>query len=302
MTLRHMKIFEAVFRHSNITKAAEELHLAQPSVSVAVRELEEYYGICLFERLGRRIVPTELGKEFYGYALHIVSLFDEMEQKIRNWDALGVIRIGASITIGTHVLPPILKQYQALYPELRTEVTIGKSAVIEQHILENKIDIGLIENQSEHPDINVLPFMEDYMQAVVAPDHPLAGCSQVTLEQLAQYPFLMREKGSAGREILDACFALEQITVHPLWESASTQAIVRGVAEGLGVAVLPCLLVRKNIEEHTVKMIPFPQPLTRKLNLIWHRSKYLTKNPAVSGKRFTAGFLSFFFLLHINSS
>ena len=278
MTLRHMKIFEAVFRHSNITKAAEELHLAQPSVSVAVRELEEYYGICLFERLGRRIVPTELGKEFYGYALHIVSLFDEMEQKIRNWDALGVIRIGASITIGTHILPPLLKQYQALYPELRTEVTIGKSAVIEQHILENKIDIGLIENQSEHPDINVLPFMEDYMQAIVAPDHPLAKCSQVTLEQLAQYPFLMREKGSAGRVILDACFALEQITVHPLWESASTQAIVRGVAEGLGVAVLPCLLVRKNIEEHTVKMIPFPQPLTRKLNLIWHRSKYLTDN------------------------
>ena len=278
MTLRHMKIFEAVFRHSNITKAAEELHLAQPSVSVAVRELEEYYGICLFERLGRRIVPTELGKEFYGYALHIVSLFDEMEQKIRNWDALGVIRIGASITIGTHILPPLLKQYQALYPELRTEVTIGKSAVIEQHILENKIDIGLIENQSEHPDINVLPFMEDYMQAIVAPDHPLAGCSQVTLEQLAQYHFLMREKGSAGREILDACFALEQITVHPLWESASTQAIVRGVAEGLGVAVLPCLLVRKNIEEHTVKMIPFTQPLTRKLNLIWHRSKYLTDN------------------------
>ena len=243
-----------------------------------MRELEEYYGICLFERLGRRIVPTELGKEFYGYALHIVSLFDEMEQKIRNWDALGVIRIGASITIGTHILPPLLKQYQALYPELRTEVTIGKSAVIEQHILENKIDIGLIENQSEHPDINVLPFMEDYMQAIVAPDHPLAKCSQVTLEQLAQYPFLMREKGSAGREILDACFALEQITVHPLWESASTQAIVRGVAEGLGVAVLPCLLVRKNIEEHTVKMIPFPQPLTRKLNLIWHRSKYLTAN------------------------
>lgn len=278
MTLRHMKIFEAVFRHSNITKAAEELHLAQPSVSVAVRELEEYYGICLFERLGRRIVPTELGKEFYGYALHIVSLFDEMEQKIRNWDALGVIRIGASITIGTHILPPLLKQYQALYPELRTEVTIGKSAVIEQHILENKIDIGLIENQSEHPDINVLPFMEDYMQAIVAPDHPLAKYSQVTLEQLAQYPFLMREKGSAGREILDACFALEQITVHPLWESASTQAIVRGVAEGLGVAVLPCLLIRKNIEEHTVKMIPFPQPLTRKLNLIWHRSKYLTDN------------------------
>ena len=82
MTLRHMKIFTAVFRHSNITKAADELHLAQPSVSVAIKELEEYYGIRLFERFGRRIFPTETGKEFYGYALHIVSMFEEMEKKI----------------------------------------------------------------------------------------------------------------------------------------------------------------------------------------------------------------------------
>lgn len=278
MTLRHMKIFTTVFRHSNVTKAADELHLAQPSVSVAIKELEEYYGIRLFERFGRRIFPTETGKEFYGYALHIVSMFEEMEKKIRNWDTLGVIRIGASITIGTHILPLLLKEYQALFPELRIEVMIKSSSIIEQYILDNNIDIGLIETQPESPDIIAHPFMEDYMQAIVAPDHPLSKYSQVTLEQLAEYPFLMRERGSAGREILDACFALRQITVHPLWESASTQAIIRGVSEGLGVAVLPCLLVKKNIDEHNVKMIPFSQPLTRKLNIICHKSKYLTEN------------------------
>lgn len=278
MTLRHMKIFVSVFRHSNVTRAADELHLAQPSVSFAIKELEDYYGIRLFERIGKRITPTETGKEFFGYALHIVSMFDEMEKKIRNWDALGTIRIGASITIGTHILPPLLKKYQAVYPDLRTEVTIKKSAAVQQHILDNDIDIGLIENQPEHPNIVALPFMEDFLQAIVAPDHPLAECKEITLKQLAEYPFLMREKGSAGREILDACFALRQITVRPLWESASTQAIVRGVAEGLGVAVLPCLLVKNNIEEHAVKMIPFTQPLTRKLNIIYHKSKYLTDN------------------------
>lgn len=278
MTLRHMKIFVSVFRHSSITRAADELHLAQPSVSFAVKELEDYYGIRLFDRIGRRISPTEAGKEFFGYALHIVSMFDEMEKKIRNWDALGTIRIGASITIGTHILPPLLKQYQVFYPDLRTEVTIEKSASIEQHILDNDIDIGLIENQPGHPDIISIPFMEDFLQAIVAPDHPLSNSSEITLEQLAEYPFLMRERGSAGREILDACFAFRQITVHPLWESASTQAIVRGVAEGLGVAVLPSLLVKKDIDEHTVKMIPFTHPLTRKLNIIYHKSKYLTDN------------------------
>ena len=111
MTLRHMKIFVSVFRHSNVTRAADELHLAQPSVSFAIKELEDYYGIRLFERIGKRITPTETGKEFFGYALHIVSMFDEMEKKIRNWDAIGTIRIGASITIGTHILPPLLKRY-----------------------------------------------------------------------------------------------------------------------------------------------------------------------------------------------
>lgn len=278
MTLRHMKIFVAVFRHSNVTKAAEELHLAQPSVSFAIRELENYYGIRLFERLGRHICPTETGKEFYGYAVHIVSIFEEMEKKIKNWDTLGTIRIGASITIGTHILPPLLKQYQTMYPELRIEVNVRKSDVIEQGIIDNRIDIGLIENQPSHPDLVASPFMEDTLQAIAGNGHPFSGRAQVTLRELAEYPFLMREKGSAGREFLDACFELQQITVRPLWESASTQAIVRGVAEGLGVAVLPAMLIRKDIAEGVVTPLSFPFPLKRKLHIIWHRSKYLSRN------------------------
>ena len=278
MTLRHMRIFVSVFQHSNITRAAEELHLAQPSVSFAIKELEDYYGIRLFERIGRRISPTEIGKEFYGYALHIVSIFDEMEKKIRNWDALGTVRIGASITIGTHILPPLLKSYQALYPDLRTEVNIRQSAAIEQQIVDNETDIGLIETQPNHPDIVSLPFMEDSLCPIVSTDHPLTEYRKITLEQLAEYPFLMREKGSAGREILDAYLSLRHISIRPLWESSSTQAIVRGVAEGLGVAVLPYLLIKKDIEEHTVKTIPFDRPIRRKLNIIYHKTKYLTDN------------------------
>ena len=278
MTFRHMRIFVSVFQHSNITRAAEELHLAQPSVSFAIKELEDYYGIRLFERIGRRISPTEIGKEFYGYALHIVSIFDEMEKKIRNWDTLGTVRIGASITIGTHILPPLLKSYQALYPDLRTEVNIRQSAAIEQQIVDNETDIGLIETQPNHPDIVSLPFMEDSLCPIVSTDHPLTEYRKITLEQLAEYPFLMREKGSAGREILDAYFSLRHISIRPLWESSSTQAIVRGVAEGLGVAVLPYLLIKKDIEEHTVKTIPFDRPIRRKLNIIYHKTKYLTDN------------------------
>ena len=104
-----IETFLCVCRSMNYTRAAEELHLAQPSVSLAIKELEEYYGIRLFERIGRGISPTEGAKEFYGYALHIVSLFDEMETKIKNWDTLGTLRLGTSIAIGTHILPILLE-------------------------------------------------------------------------------------------------------------------------------------------------------------------------------------------------
>lgn len=276
MTLRHMRIFVCTFQHSSITKAAEELHLAQPSVSLAVKELEEYYGIRLFERMGRRIYPTEVGKEFYEYALHIVSLFDSMEQRIKNWDTLGVLRVGTSITIGTHILPQLVKQYQQQYPDIRIEVIISNSGDIEEHVLNNTVDLGLIENTPEHTAIHALPFMRDELCAIVPCHSPLANQSSVTLAQLAEFPFLMREKGSAGREILDLCFSMRQLSVHPLWESTSTQAIVKGVEEGIGVAVLPYLLVERDIKEKVVKMLPFQKPLVRDLNVIYHQSKYLT--------------------------
>ena len=101
MTLRHMKIFVAVNQQKSITRASNSLHLAQPSVSLAIKELEEYYHIRLFDRLSRRIYPTENGYRFYEYALHIVSLFSEMENKIPAWDANAPLHIGSSITLGT---------------------------------------------------------------------------------------------------------------------------------------------------------------------------------------------------------
>lgn len=273
-----MRIFVSVFQKNSITKAAQELHLAQPSVSLAVRELEDYYGIRLFDRIGRHIAPTECGKEFYEYAVHIVSLFNEMEKKMRNWDTFGTLRIGASITVGTHILPVLIRRYQEQFPDLTVEAKVSKSASVEDELIHSGIDLGLIETQPSHPDLRAVPFMTDSMCVITAPDHPLASAKSVSLTELSRFPFLMREKGSAGRELLDAAFSLQQITVSPRWESTSTQALVKAVAEGLGVSVLPYLLVKKDIEEGTVRQIPLDQPIRRNLNVIYHKSKFLTDN------------------------
>lgn len=116
------------------------------------------------------------------------------------------------------------------------------------------------------------------MAAVIPPAHSLGEKEQVSLSELSEYPFLMREKGSAGRELLDASFELLQITVKPRWQSTSTQAIVKAVSEGLGVSVLPWLLVRKDIEEGAVREVPLDLPIHRKLNVIYHKSKFLTSS------------------------
>lgn len=278
MTLRHMIIFVAVYEAGSITKAATALHLAQPSVSQAIKELENYYGIGLFDRIGRGIRPTESGKAFYNYALHIVSLFNEMEQTIKNWDSMGILRIGASITIGTHILPLIIKSYEQQYPNLEIKVIVKQSASIEQLILENKIDIALIEAQPEQTDIVSVPFMEDELCAIVPPNHPLLFTGEITLADMTQYPFLMREPGSAGRQILEAYFELQDIHIQPFWESTSTQTIVKAVSVGLGVAVLPYLLVQKDIKAGNVCQVTLTQPLKRHLNIIYHKNKFLTEN------------------------
>lgn len=222
--------------------------------------------------------PRRGGREFYGYAVHVVGLFDEMEKKIRNWDAIGVLRVGSSITIGTHILPELLKQFQKRYPGLKVEAVVANSAIVEERLLHNEVDIGLVETTPEQPDILAEPFMDDMLCAVAAPGHPLTQKGEVRLTELAEYPFLMREKGSSVRDAVDACLALLQLQVRPAWESVSSQAIVRAAAAGLGVTILPYLLVREDLERGTVARIPLASPIRRKLNVIYHKSKYLTEN------------------------
>ena len=195
---------------------------------------------------------------------------------MRNWDALGTIRIGATVTIGTYLLPPLIRQYRAEYPQLQLDIKVFRASQVEQMTLNNEIDLGLIEARPESRELSVIPFLQDTLCAIVPHSSALAGQPSVTLEELSAFPFLMREPGSSTRTILDAYFALHNLAVHPAWESVSTQAIVQAVSQGLGVAVLPQRLVARDVQEHTVAMLPFREPLNRTLYIVHHRRKFLS--------------------------
>lgn len=279
MTLRHIKIFVAVCETGSATAAGEKLFIAQPSISLAISELEDYYGVKLFDRLSKRLYITEAGKHFLEYASHIVKIFEEMETEIRNFDTQGIIRIGASITIGNYLLPKYVENFKRLHPNMEVQAIIANSDTIEENLMKNNIDLALIEGIIHSPYLKSIHFKEDELVLICGLSHPLAVRDEIELEDIKNEDLLLREKGSAGREICDGLFATNGIEINILWESTSTQAIVRAVISGLGLSILPYLLVKDSIERGEVKVIKIKDvSLKRSFSIIYHKNKFLTNS------------------------
>jgi len=277
MTLRHMKIFVSVCTENSITLAARKLYISQPAVSNAIKELENYYGIPLFDRISRKLYLTEAGKNMYNYALHINSLFEELESTIKNPDKIGAIKIGASITIGTHFMPDYIKLFSVKYPGVQIFVTIDSSDIIEQMILDNKLDFALIEGAIHSDNIISKDFIEDELIVICDLENPLLEKETVSINDLSTQDFLMRERNSGTRELAESILLLHNISLNPIWESSSTEAIINGVSKGIGISILPLQLVKEAIERNQIKKLEINGlEFKRQYHIIYHKNKYLT--------------------------
>ena len=279
MTLRHLKIYVAVCETGTLTAAGKKLFIAQPAVSVAISELEAHYGVHFFDRISNRLHITDTGRQFKQYAQHIISLYEEMEHNITNGDGIGTLRIGSSITIANCFLPMLIKELKEQHTQLTVKVMVQNSELIESNILSNHIDIGLIEGSVHNGYVNSIPFMTDKLVFIAPPKHPLSQKKEVEVSDLEFQNFLLREQGSAGREIFDGIVDTYALSVNRVWESVSTQAIIRGVEQGLGLSILPYLLVQEEVENG--KIIAFGLKdisLTRLLSIVHHKNKFLAKS------------------------
>lgn len=285
MTIRHLRIFVAVYRAENVTHAAEELHLTQPAVTRAVQELEQYYGTRLFERMYRHLSPTEAGRRLYPQAVHLLDSFDSIETGLRNWDTLGLIRVGATVTLGGTLLPALARRFAADHPGVRLQVTVANGETLTAALCENRLDLALLESRPTLPDLCVEEIGTDRLCAVMAPDSPFAAGEALTLEQLATAPLLVREQGSTARAVLQRALESRDLPLQPLWESVSTEALLQAAARGLGVAVLPEARARAAVARGQVCLRPIAEPgLVRRHVAAWHKEKYLT----ASMRRFLA--------------
>ncbi|MBU3113462.1 LysR family transcriptional regulator [Clostridium lacusfryxellense] len=277
MNLRHMKIFVVVCQENSITIASKKMYISQPAISTAIKEMENYYGVKLFDRLSKKIYLTEVGKVVLSYALHITSLFDELETTIRNSDTIGTLRIGSSFTIGTHLMPKYIKQFSSKYPSIQTFVTINNSDIIENLVIDNKLDFALIEGLVHSENLISKSFFNDELVVVCSLSNPLLKKHSVSIKDLKTQDFLMREKNSGTRELADSILLLHGFSVLPIWESASTDAILSGVASGIGISILPLLLVQNYIDDGVIgKLNVIDINLKRQFYIIYHKNKFLT--------------------------
>ncbi|RPF47427.1 DNA-binding transcriptional LysR family regulator [Hydrogenoanaerobacterium saccharovorans] len=278
MTIRHMQIFIAVAKYNNMSVAAKKLYISQPTVSQVIAEIEENYGIKLFERLAKKLYITDAGKQLLGYARSMVALFDEMQHSMNDAAEQKTIKVGATITVGSCVLTEIVNRVEAKQPRMGVQVVIDNTAVIEHMILNSELDVAVVEGTIKSKDIIVKPAINDELVLVCGINHPFNGKDMLLLKDLDGQPFVLREKGSGTREQFEKCLESAGINIYTKWSCHSSDAVLSAVMGGQGLTVISKLLVDELVHQGKLHIIHLEDArFDRTFNLIYHKNKFLSQ-------------------------
>lgn len=274
MTLRHLKVFVAVCEHGGITRAAEALHMVQPAVSTTVSELEKYYKASLFDRINQRLVLTELGRELLSKAKRILEAFEDFEETAALGGQSARVRIGCSLSLGKTILPRFFSVIKESSPQLEPIFLIKKTAEIEEKLECGEIDLGIVEGEIRSEHLKRIPFGEDQLIAVCAPSYPAP--SELTLAELTAFPLLLREPGSASRDLLRNALAEKRLSSSkPFVESVSNGVLISFAEEGHGVALLPQSVVADSVRDARLCPIRITDAtFQRKHYIVMHKNKH----------------------------
>ncbi len=240
ITLRQLKAFEAVTRHLNYTRAAEELFLSQPAVSMQIKQLEEGLGQPLFEKMGKKIYLTDAGKEVYRYSQAITNQLNELQTVMEEMKGLQHGRLTLSVASTANYFVPTLL---GIFNERHTGVTVDIDVTNRENLLRalaaNTTDFAIMGQPPDGLELEAHPFMENPLVVLAAPDHHLAGQRHIPLDKLAEETFIMRERGSGTRAARERFFTEHGgISFSKTMEMNSNEAIKQAVQAGLGLGVL----------------------------------------------------------------
>ncbi|MEJ2247345.1 MAG: selenium metabolism-associated LysR family transcriptional regulator [Acidobacteriota bacterium] len=280
MELKYIEIFCAVAELKSFSKAAQALHLTQPTVSIHIRSLEDEFSTRLFDRMGRTVLPTQAGKILYRYAREIVQLKEDARLAMEKLEGTmsGNLIIGASTIPGEYILPSLLAQFIDSYPEIFPALKIGDSSGIYKSVLEGEVDVGIVGALIRDKNIVSKKFLDD--ELVLVSSSALKSSTMDT-GALKEIPLLVRESGSGSRRTLEMHLkkiglAIEDLNV--VAEVGSSQAVIQAVESGIGMAFISRLSVVREIENKVLKTVPLKgMEIKRKFYIITHRLRFKSR-------------------------
>lgn len=278
MTIRHFTIFICVCDEKTMTKAAGKMHMTQPSISQAIHELEEYYQLQLFERLGRRLFLTAAGEKLLVYSRHLVNLHEQTEREMRQFGSMYRVRLGASVTIGESILIDLIKRINDIYPHNQITSVIQNTSILEKMLLNDALDIALVEGHVHSEYLSVEPFSDDELVFIAAPDYFLLKHDKVRIEDLARAAFFIREEGSGTRNLVEEVMRDNQIKIKICGVYNNAETIKKAVCAGLGISIISKLAVKDEISAGKLLTFKIENLLfKREFSIVYHKNKYLSK-------------------------
>jgi DNA-binding transcriptional LysR family regulator len=276
-TLRQLRVFEAAARHLSLTRAAEELHLTPPAVSIQIRLLEGHAHAGLFERVGRHLKLTQAGEEVLARTREILAQIREAEEAIEGLASLeqGFLDV-AVINAGDYFFPWILASFRERHPRIRVRLSVGNRDELLARLAAHEIDLAVMSHAPAHAEFAAEAFAPHPHVIVAAPSHPLAGKRSVSLERIAAEPLITREPGSATHLAMEQAFNESGIVPRIEMEIASNETIKQAVAAGFGVGFLSAHAVQQELALGRLAVIPVKGfPVMRQWYVVHRRDRRL---------------------------
>lgn len=279
MDLHQIEIFCSLVKFRSFSKAAETLFLTQPTVSSHIKNLEEDLGVQLIDRIGKRIVPTEAGEVLYRYGQKLLSLRDHARQEIESITGTlgGILKIGGSTIPGAYILPSFVGAFKKKYPIASIQLMIDDSAKVTEAVLNGELQIGVVGARTADSQLETHAFLKDELVVAVPPDHAWARKKTIPVEALTYEPFLLREKGSGTRRIMEERLAKSGFSPAQLKSVAvmgSSDAVRQSVKAGLGVSILSIRALKDDLKTGRLSAVRIKGvPMERNFSIILLKGK-----------------------------
>jgi DNA-binding transcriptional LysR family regulator len=281
MSLRQVEVFVATARKGNVTQAAATVGLTQSAASMALADFENQIGTKLFDRIGKRLALNEDGRMLYAKAVEFIERAQEMESLFRRQRGAADLQLGASSTIGNYLLPQLIGEFTLLRPGSRIQLKVGNTQEIIDAVRHFEIDIGFVEGSCVDADIDAALWQRDELVICCAPDHRYAQLAAIDAAALAQAGWILRERGSGTREVVEQMLMSQLGEIRLAMELGGTEAIKRAVESGMGISCLPRVAVKGEVERGSLVSLATPfLKLSRPLHILMHKQKYRTEGMA----------------------